>query len=253
MKTLLLTLTALFILTGVNAQKIELSVLAGPGLFHYSGKSTTATSFILQGPNNQNSYTNNPYGNKNGFSYGGGLQAQLISKGGFILGLQAGYDVLRSKVDINGVYPYPSQFELQAPSYYAQNQLFPAKGASYLKNQLINISPYIGYRVNGKKISIDLMPGLDIGFSTSAYDKGSATTTTDPATTYKTNREITNVPTDVRLKFAAALNYSRYALIASYAHGLTNYESRMIGDGAPVPSYEAHSELFKLGIGYRIN
>lgn len=249
MKKLTLTLSLLFILTGVSAQKLEISVLAGAGLFHYSGKSTTATSFILQGPNDQNSYTNNPYGSKNGFSYGGSLQAQLVSRGGFILGAQAGYDVLRSKVDINGVYPYLIQFTPQAPSYYAQNQPLPAKGSSYLKNQLINISPYIGYRVKSKRISVDLMPGLDIGFSKKAYDKGSATATTDPATTYKTNREITNVPTDVRLKFGAALNYSRYALIASYAHGLTNYESKMIGDA----SYEAHSELFKLGIGYRIN
>ena len=246
MKTLFLTLTALLILTGANAQKVELSVLAGAGLFHYSGKSTTATSFILQGPNDQSNYTNNPYGNKNGVSYGGALQAQLVSKGGFIVGLQAGYDVLRSKVDINGVYQntYPTEYLPIAPT-----QPFPAKGTSYLKNQLINISPYIGYRLNGKKISIDLMPGLDIAFSTKAYDKGSATTTASPATTYKTNREITNVPTDVRLKFGAALNYSRYVLTASYAHGVTNYESKMIGDAA----YEAHNELIKLGIGYRIN
>ena len=249
MKTLLLTLAALFILTGLNAQKLELSVQASPGLFHYSGNSTTATSFILLGASDQQNYTNNPYGNKNGFSYGGSLQAQLVSKGGFIIGLQAGYDVLRSKVDINEV--YLSEFQIETTPIIDPAPL-PAKGASYLKNQQINVSPYIGYRVNGKKISVDLMPGLDIGFSTNTYDKGSATTTTDPATTYKTNREITNVPTDVRLKFGAALNYSRYALIASYAHGLTNYESRMIGDGAPVPSYEAHSELFKLGIGYRI-
>ena len=252
MKKIALTLSLLFILTNLFAQKIELSVQASPGLFHYSGKSTTATSFILQGPNDQSSYTNNPYGSKNGFSYGGSLQAQLVSKGGFIIGLQAGYDVLRSKVAINSV--YPNYIELaSANSFITDVAPFPAKGASYLKNQLINVSPYIGYRITGKKISVDLMPGIDIGFSTSAYDKGSATTTTGTPTTYKTNREITNVPTDVRIKFGAALNYSRYSLVASYAHGITNYESRMIGDGAPVPSYEANSELFKLGIGYRIN
>lgn len=86
------TLTALCVAvaTQLFAQKIELSVQAGSALFHYAGKSATKQSTIIQGSPESLNYTNNPYGNNNGFSYGGGLQAQLISKGGFIAGLQGG-------------------------------------------------------------------------------------------------------------------------------------------------------------------
>src|ERR1700712_1142604 len=98
MKTLTLTLLCLLAVTGLFAQKIELSVQANSGLFHYSGKSATKKSEILATSPSSGNYTNNPYGNKNGFSYGGNLQAQFVSKGGFIVGAQAGYDVLKSKV-----------------------------------------------------------------------------------------------------------------------------------------------------------
>jgi hypothetical protein len=78
MKAFTLTLSAFFILTGVYAQKIEFSVQANSGLFHFAGKSTTAESYIHQGPPKIANYTNNPYGNKNGFGYGASLQGQFV-------------------------------------------------------------------------------------------------------------------------------------------------------------------------------
>lgn len=245
MKKLTLTLSLLFILTNLFAQKIELSVQASSAFLHYSGKSATAETFINSG---SASYTNNPYGTKTGFGYGLGLQGQYVSKGGFIAGVQAGYDRLRSKVNIIGV--ITPQFNLA--DYIIDYAPLPAKGQTYLTSRSINISPYLGYRLNIKKVKLDLMPGVDLGFNLSLYDKGSATTTGD-YTTYKTNYKETNAPTDVRIKFGVAASYKRYGITASFAHGLTNYESRMIGDGTSVPSFEAHSELIKLGVGYRIN
>lgn len=244
MKALTLTLSLLFILTNLFAQKIELSVQASSAFLHYSGKSTTSETFINGGAT---PYTNNPYGKQAGFGYNVGLQAQYVSKGGFIAGIQAAHDRLRSKVNITGVTP-----PMLYPYYDIAYVPLPAKGQTYLTSQSININPYLGYRLNIKKVKLDLMPGIDIGFNLSLYDKGSATTTGDH-TTYKINYKKTNAPTDVRIKFGAAASYKRYSITASFARGLTNYESRMIGDGTSVPSYEAHSELFKLGIGYRIN
>ena len=108
MKILLLILLSFFVLTHLSAQNIELSIQANSGLFHYSGSSATSTSTIYENPGPQQNYTNDPYGSKNGYSYGGDIQAQHVSKNGFIWGVQAGYEVLRSRVAINSYYPtYP--------------------------------------------------------------------------------------------------------------------------------------------------
>jgi hypothetical protein len=238
MKTLCLTLISFFILTAVHAQKIELSVQANATLFHYSGKSATAETYINTA---DHPYTNNPYGTKGAAGYGAALQAQYVAKGGFIVGLQAGYDLLRSKVNIYGVTPL---FYLYDASGY---QLNPAKGESHLTNRLINISPYIGYRLNIKNVKLDLMPGLDLGFNLSAYDKGTATTNGSSGS-LKTDYKESNVPTDVRLKFGVAAGYQKFGVTASFAHGVSNYLSKL--DGAP--SSEAHSELLRFGLSYRI-
>ncbi len=248
MKIALLTLFILFLSTRLFAQKIELSIQANSGLFSYAGNATASTSFINEGVDDKSDYTNNPYGSKNGFSYGGDVQAQYVSKSGFITGLQAGYEVLRSKVDVDNYdpiiitifYNYPEVFQI------------PVKGHTYLQNQDININPYIGYRLNLKKIKIDIMPGMDIGINANSYDKGSATGT--DGTVYKVDYKMPKSPTDVRLRLGVAAWFKRFGLTASYAHGLTNFASNLdvTAGGGSAPALNAHSELIRFGISYRI-
>jgi hypothetical protein len=248
MKILALTLSLFFIFTSLHAQKIELSVQANSGVFHYAGKSATAESYIHQGPPKVSNYTNNPYGNKNGFGYGATLQGQFVSKGGFIAGLQAGYEVLKSKVDINGILLYNNSYGFFPSLTYVQAPPAEAKGETYLKNKFINVSPYVGYRINLKKMKLDLMPGFDLGFGLSTYENGKATTTDGNNTTVQTDLKREKAPTDVRLKFGAALIYNRFGLTASYARGVTNYQANLIGD----TDLEAHSELMRFGVSYRL-
>lgn len=248
MKKYILVSIMLLALNTVYAQKMELSVQAYSGLFRYAGDCTASTSAIIGGSQN---YTNNPYGNKNGFSYGIGIQAQHVSKSGFIMGLQGGYEILRSKVLINN-YDSPGLFYLTAQGQ-GLGALFSSQvnGSSFLQDQSINLSPYIGYRLKFKRFSIDLLPGMDIGLNLSSYDKGEATlinyTSTQALPTYKTDSKRPDAPTDVRIKFGSALNYKRVAFTASYAHGLINYEKNMTGG-----SHEAHSELIRFGISYKL-
>lgn len=91
------------------------------------------------------------------------------------------------------------------------------------------------------------MPGVDLAFNVRSSDRGNATTTGDNGIKYTVDRKMDKAPTDVRLKFGAAAIYKRFGLTASYAHGLTNYESKMIGG-----DFEAHSELIRFGLSYRI-
>ncbi len=248
MKVILLTLSILFLSTRLFAQKIELSLQANLGLFHYSGNATTSTSFInSSGGTPPQGNTNNPYGNKNGFSYGGDIQAQYVSKSGFIAGVQGGYDVLRSIVDINSVYP---QFALFGPAESPPPP--PAKGQTALQTQNFNINPYLGYRLDLKKIKIDIMPGVDVSFNVNSYDKGSATT--NDGTVYKVDNKLPKSPTDIRLRLGVAAWYKRFGLTAGYAHGLTNFASNLDvnAGGTSTPAPETHSELIRFGISYRI-
>ncbi len=247
MKTISLILTSFLLLTFGYAQKIEISFLASAGAYHYSGASATGiSSFYGSGGTPNQYYTNNPYGSKGGFSYGAGIQAQHVSKGGFITGLQAGYDVLRSAENITYVYPGYAYPDITPFNYLVENAIL-VKGKTHLQNESINLSPYIGYRLKGKNISVDLMPGIDVAFNVSSYDKGKATG--DDGTVYTTNNKRPDGPTDFRLKFGAAVNYKKWGITASYAHGLTNFDKGMIGDGGP---YIVHSELLQFGITYRL-
>lgn len=246
MKKYLLVSIILLVFNRLCAQNMEIFVQANSGLFHYAGNGATSTSAMIAGNPN---YTDNPYGNKNGFSYGIGVQAQHVSKSGFIVGLQAGYEILRSKVTINsyqsGGYNPVSQQGLGGLFYS------PANGNSFLQDQSIILSPYIGYHLKFKKITIDLLPGVDIGLNLSSYDKGEATltdyTSTQALPVYRTNYKRPDAPTDVRMRFGGALNYKKVAFTASYAHGLTNYDKNMTGR-----NYNVHSELIRFGIAYKI-
>lgn len=246
MKKYLLVSIILQVFNHLYAQKTEMSFQAYSGLFHYAGSGAASTSAMIEGGQN---YTNNPFGSKNGFSYGIGTQAQHVGKGGFIIGLQAGYEILRSKVTITSYQsggPSISQPGLGALFYS------PANGNSFLQNQSVNISPYIGYRLKLKKISIDMLPGIDIGANLSSYDKGEATLvdyhSTQALPTYYTNFKRPDAPMDVRIRFGGALNYKRVAFIASYAHGLTNYEKNMTGS-----NLNARSELIRFGLAYKLS
>jgi hypothetical protein len=230
------------------AQKLEVSVQANTGLFHFAGKSTTATTQVLQGSTTGNpmNYANNPYGNKNGFSYGAGIQVQTVSKGGFIVGLQGGYELLRSKVDIDKYTPIVYATYQDYLPITSNDPSFAVTGHVAFQSQSINLNPYIGYRFQLNKVKLDILPGMDIGLILDSRDKGEVKD--KDGKIYKVDYKRSKAPTDVRLRLGAVASYGRYGLNASFAHGLTNYMKNYIGDA----SFNAHSEYFRLGLSYRL-
>ena len=243
MKKHILLFFSLCLFSKVYAQKFEINADAYSGLFHYGGDGTATTSYIETGNPN---YTYDPYGNKNGFSYGAGLRLQYVAKSGFIIGAGVDYEILRSRVDVSvyqPVYFLPANEDYGSQGFQS---LTPPTGHTALQSQNINISPFIGYRIIAKNINIDLMPGIDLGFNINSYDKGSATDAVN--NTYSTNLKLANQPTDFRLRFGAAAGCGRFGFTASYAYGLTNlYKTTPMGS-----NYNANSELIRFGLSYRI-
>jgi hypothetical protein len=253
MKIIILTLFSIVVVTHLRAQNFEFSIGANTGLFHYTGNGSVANSYIAGGaPGGAPNHTYNPYGNKNGLSYGAYAQLQYVTKCGFIIGSQFGYDVLRSKVNITGILPFEYLLdEYPGPAYYNQ---YPANatGHAYLQQDLFNLNPYIGYRIKAGKINVDLMPGIEFGFDINSYDKGKATFT-DPSnespSTYTTDYNLGKAQRDIRAKFGAAADYRKWALMLSYARGYTSYLPYLYN--ASSGDY-VHTRLLRVGVSYRI-
>ena len=248
MRKTTLTLFAIFLFINAYGQNIEWSFLANSGLYHLTGNYTVSTTFLNNvQANAKQGYANNPYGNLFAFSYGGGFQAQYLAKSGVIIGLQAAFDVLRSKENINDV--YPAGLYQATGDYYFNYTGIPATGKSFLVSQDIDFSPYIGYRLNAKKIKIDLMPGIDLGYNLSVYEYGNAKD--ESGNKYQTSYYSGTLSPDLRLRFGIAAWYKKFALTAGYAHGLTNFSSHLLNDD-PTPMY-TRSELIRFGIALRLN
>jgi hypothetical protein len=234
MKKALLFIFSCVVISHASAQKIEITAGVHTGFMHYAGSDAQSVS-ALNSPDQQNGYTNNPYGNKTGTGFGGSIQAQLIVIKSFIIGLQGSYEALKSKVDINSA-------SISAPT----NHNVTGIGSTSLKTNYLSVNPYIGYRLPIPVIKVDILAGLDIAHITDAREKGSMRGSDGEV--YTTNRDRKTRTTDNRVKFGLAAAYNRVGITASYSHGLSNYFDGYIGG----PAMEAHSEVIRLGLSYRI-
>ncbi|MCX6257180.1 MAG: hypothetical protein NTW49_04680 [Bacteroidia bacterium] len=236
MKRLLLLFALISIEQLCQAQKLEYSVHISSGLFFFDGNFSTNNSamFVNYPPN----YTNDPYGKKSGISYSFSTQLQKITKKNMIIGLQAGYESLTSKVLINYI--------------SGMHDIVYGKvtGQTYLNNHFINFFPYLGHRLFIKSINIDINAGTDISFITKSREEGKAMI---DIYQFKSNmiREHPNI--DFRLRSCLTGYYKHVGLSLGYSYGLTNYAPNIT---SPVPdikfNYKAYARLYRFGISYRI-
>lgn len=237
MKKYLLTLACCLAATYTFAQKIEITGSVHTGIMHYSGNGTESASFI-NGAGDNNAYTNNPFGSKNGTGFGGDIQVQLIVLNSFLVGVQGGYERLESKIDITGgnaLTPGGStDFELA--------------GSTALKSNFVNLNPYIGYRLPVPIVKIDLLAGFDFAHATSMKEEGTARDANGNTFTTNRDRKNENNDSDKRLRFGLAARYKRIGINANYSHGLTNYLADYVGG----PIRNAHTEILRLGVSYQI-
>jgi hypothetical protein len=222
------------LLTHSFGQKTEFRIALNSGLFSFSGQSAEAETFINYSPFSS-SYTNNPYGSKNGLCYGISANLKRINKTNLILGLDLGYEILRSKIRVNSI------IDNSGIVYYN----YSANGQTFLNYGFINLSPQFGYRLNTKKVSIDLLVGLDFAFCLSATEKGNATTTNGKEFTTSVDRKTLN--TDIRPRFQVSTNYKKMGAYLGYSLGLANYKSGYAGG-----TNECYARLFRFGLTYQI-
>lgn len=237
MKKLLFTLfCSLFSLTQAFAQ-MEFAVAFNSSLFSFGGKSAESKSFInVSDVANQSGYTNNPYGTKNGLGYGVSLNAKNVIAKHFLLGLDVGYEMMSSKIDITGISTF-------GPSGSVN---LPATGKTNLNTQFLNLHPNFGFRLGQSKTTFDLTAGMDVGFILAAKEKGEAGTT--DGTNFTTDRDRKNLKTDLRPRLQLTANYEKFSVYAGYSYGLKNYMKGYVGGGPR----EVNSRAIRFGAAYRI-
>jgi hypothetical protein len=245
MKTLIAIILLSCLCGYAKAQKVEISVQANTGFFHYTGQSAVAASTFIEASDHSLNYTNNPYGKHYAESNGAGFKINWNVKNRWSIGLESAFEVSKSRVSITGFSKY-MDFRYDYAAYPNYNTP-PVAGNTYLTSKYVNLSPYISYRFTLHKIRVDLMPGADIGIGLISFERGS-TYVPSLDLTYTSSRQRQKPPTDVRVKLGTSVGYGRLSFNASYAKGLSNYMEGVIGGGP----YNVNSELFRLGLGYRV-
>jgi hypothetical protein len=229
----LLFLPFIFLST-VYGQSTEFSVHVNSGLSSFGGESATESSIIINSDvGSAGNYTNNPYGTKKKLSYGLSAQFQRITNSNLIIGLQSGFEVLRSQVtidDVAGDFPDP-------PS--------SASGQATFTNGFINLYPNIGQRFNINDLNIDLTVGPELGFNVVSREKGEATTNNNIV--LKTDRERNHANTDFRLRSSLTAYFKNWGISTGYSYGLSNYSGDLTGGNR-----EQFSRFIRFGIAYRI-
>jgi hypothetical protein len=244
MKKIIFIILLVSFIIRVNAQSLEFSVQAYSGMSHFTGNTTTHSTFLNTSATDPHAGYPNGTGNIYTPDLGIALQLQYNFKSGFLLGGQAAFEQFNNKVDINGVYEDQTYLAYQlAPGPEA------ATGHVTDHDNYVNLTPYIGYRFVLNKVKLDVMPGFDI-----AIGVGGSETVNVKANdgTYYNKPNIANggiPPSDVRARIGLAAYYLRYGIIASYSRGLKDYNSGELSDSDLPP---LHAELFRLGLSYRI-
>ena len=235
MRNTMLTFIPLLFFTGLFAQKTEYGIAFNSGLFSFSGPSSGKYSQINYDNTKNNGYTNNPYGSLAGLCYGLSLNIKRVTKKNLDLGLDLGFETLRSKVNINAV----------NGSSTASSFKIPAAGTTFLNSHFINLYPYIGHRFSIKKIIFDLAGGLDFAYCLAASEKGNAKA--ENGTIYITALDRKTINLDIRPRIQLSAGYQKWGFYIGYSYGLTNYTAAYVGG-----TNECYGRLARFGLTYRV-
>ncbi len=229
MHKLLLVILASISFSCACAQKSELRLVAGSGLFYFTGASATATTVLGY------QHTYNPYGTGKGLCASLAINFRRISRSGFLFGLETGFELLRSKADIDLVYT----------NYHDSAVQYRASGSTALHNSFFNFSPYVGYRLPVKAVQADLSIGLDLAYCFRVKEVVNASD--EAGNDYHFSRDLTAGNGDIRPRFQLSVAYRRYGVFGGYCFGIKNYKEGTVGGSA-----DCTSQLTRFGITYRV-
>lgn len=229
-------ITTLLIVLSLKAygQSTEYKIQVNTGLFKFSGESAEKTESINYNLDKEDGYTNNPYGRKYGISYGVSANMTNITKSNIRLGIDLGYEILRSRIDINTVWQHSSII----------NETVSAKGKTNLNSSFLNLFPSIGYLFSNSFYHLYFDGGIDFGYCLNTEEKGYAKS---ESREYETNRVRKTINLDIRPRIQMGIQNNKIGAYVGYSKGLINYKSGFTGG-----KNEIYSEMIRFGLTYKL-
>lgn len=234
MRKIFITLFFAFSCLVIYGQSTGYEIRLNSGFFRFTGESADKTEQINYSLDNEDGYTNNPYGNKYGFSYGISGNITRTTKSNVRLGIDLGYEVLRSRIDINAVWQYSDNI----------NETVSATGKTNLNTSFLNMFPSIGYQISNASLNIFLDGGVDLGYCLNSVEIGNANS---ESREYETSRDRKTLELDVRPRIQIGIRKHKTGGYIGYSKGLTNYKSGFAGG-----TNAAYSEMIRVGLTYKI-
>lgn len=232
MKKMLFTIIALCFLNTSYGQTTEIRVSLNSGLFSFTGESVESVTGINYSERTNSGYTNNPYGSRGGLGIGVSGNVKRLSTNNSIIGVDLGYELLRSKIKINKIYGHLGNLD--------------AKGKTYLNANFLNLHVFMGYRLPVNNINIDFTGGADIAYCISSKERGRATASDGKEFNTSTERKTINF--DIRPRIQISANYNKTGAYIGYSFGLANYTSDYDSGGKET----CYARLLRFGLTYRI-
>ena len=229
-------ITVLLVLSSFNVfgQIVEYSIQINSGFFKFSGNSAENIEQINFNLNNEDGYTNNPYGSEFGLSYGISTSLIKTTKTNLRFGIDLGYEMLRSKIEIDGVWQNNGSASVK----------ISATGKTNLNSSFINLFPRFGYQISNPIYNLYFDGGFDFAYCLASTEIGYAQSETRE---YETKRDRKTIDFDVRPRIQIGMTRNRFGGYVGYSKGLINYKSGFAGG-----TNEAYSELVRIGLTYKL-
>ncbi|TLU99098.1 hypothetical protein [Dyadobacter luticola] len=218
----------------VFAQKTIFAVHVDGGLSAFSGASTVGVTNVSTGgvfchcePSPAQ-----VFGSKTAFSYGAGLVIQREFKNRIRIGLDAAYEMLRTRMNVK--------------TYTIDDMVMVTNGKSISSHQFVNLFPHIGYRIPlGNELSLAVNGGADFGIGLNSYEKLYVPEYFKES--LRTNTDL--VPgLDFRPRVQVQLISGKFGFNVSYSNGVKNWMADWIG-GNP----KAYMKVVRVGMQYQLN
>jgi hypothetical protein len=228
--TLFLIISTLVSTATFGQDQYEYRFCLNSGMFNYTGKSATKSSYIVFDTGGDEPYTNNPYSSNQRLTFGFSIDDRFIFSNNFIIGAELGIQLYQSKVLIN--------------QYYNREFL---SGRTYLNTWEETFFAYIGKRIEHKKIKLDFLLGFDFDILDQSSEDGSATSAVS-GQVYKTKADRKDTEIDFRPRIQLNINYKHLGIYAGYSRGLSNYMSAYSGQD----NSEAYTRIIRFGVTYHL-
>ncbi|SEI72378.1 Outer membrane protein beta-barrel domain-containing protein [Dyadobacter sp. SG02] len=217
------------------AQRTTFSVGLNSGVSRFAGASAEKTTSSSTGGLfcNCTPSAAGYLGNVPTTTYGASLTVQHEYKNHFLLALEAGYENLRTRINVE--------------NFQVDDMIFKTENAyNITRNHFINIFPSAGYNFPlAENLDLSLRGGADFGLGLSSSSRLVVREVFEDD--HYTDRDGLTPGLDFRPRIEAKISGKRLGLTVNYAHGVTNWLNGWDGG-----VNQLYMRVWRVGVQYRI-